>query len=252
MPSRLSIATWNLERVGLRSYKRLPAIRKKIADVAADCWVLTETRMPICPGKDYSPVHSMEAPPNRYRDADERWVSLWSRWPISSVPSRESSWSATARVDTPYGPLIVHGVVLPYRSEPGPNGDPTRVWREFSTELSLQAEDWAALRRQYPDTPLVLAGDFNQNLGGGRWYGNDKTRDLLRQALHRSGLVCLTEGDAIALGILKDRRLVDHICVSPELAVDAEFCCWERVDSHNVRMSDHPGVVARLSANGVR
>jgi hypothetical protein len=249
---RLSIATWNLERVGLGSYRRLPPIRKKIAEIAADCWVLTETRMQISPGNDYSPVHSMETPPNRQRAADERWVSVWSRWPISIVPTRESPWSATARVDTPSGPLIVQGVVLPYRSEPDPNGDPTRVWQEFSTELKLQAEDWAALRRQYPDIPLVLAGDFNQNLDGGRWYGNDVTRNLLRQAFHASGLVCLTQGDAIALGMLKDRRLVDHICVSPELAAGAEFSCWERVDSQKVRMSDHPGVVARLSDNRIR
>ncbi len=248
----LSIATWNIERVGLGSYKRLPAIKRKIAEVAADCWVLTETRTSICPGTDYSPIHSMEAPPSRERHADERWVSVWSRWPIKSVSSRESSWSATARVDSPSGPLIVHGVVLPYRNEPNPNGHPGRAWSEFSTELKLQAEDWAALRRQYPEIPFVLAGDFNQNLDDESWYGNDETRGLLRQALHRSSLVCVTEGDAIALGMLKDRRLVDHICVSPELAVDAEFFCWERVDSQNVRMSDHPGVVARLSDKRVR
>jgi endonuclease/exonuclease/phosphatase family metal-dependent hydrolase len=126
------------------------------------------------------------------------------------------------------------------------------MWSEYSSELKRQAEDWAALRRRYPDIPLVLAGDFNQNLDDERWYGNDETRALLRQALHQSSLVCVTEGDAIGLGMLKDRRLVDHICVSPELAVDAEFCCWERVDSQKVRMSDHPGVVAKLSDNRVR
>lgn len=40
----LTIATWNVERVGRRSWKRLPAIRQVMAAVDADVWVLTETR----------------------------------------------------------------------------------------------------------------------------------------------------------------------------------------------------------------
>jgi hypothetical protein len=37
--------------------------------------------------------------------------------------------------------------------------------------------------------------------------------------------------------------------VSGGLDRSCEFECWENVDREEVRMSDHPGVVVRLSVN---
>jgi len=118
------------------------------------------------------------------------------------------------------------------------------MWSEFSKELMLQGEDWAAFRRQYPGIPLVAAGDFNQNLDRARWYGNPETRRQLGEALSCAGLTCLTAEDVVATGKLSLNHLIDHICVSSDLT--GSFECWEPIDGEGVRMSDHPGVFARL------
>ncbi len=248
MPTQISIATWNLERPAVRSWKKLPAILDRVAAVSADCWVLTETRASITPVTDYFGIHS-PAHVVRREDADERWVSVWSRWPSRSIPVRESFWSATALVDAEFGQMIVHGVVLPYRNEQDPGGGRLLAWAEFRKELLLQAEDWAALRREYPGIPLVVMGDFNQNLDGAQWYGTPETRRLFRQALDGAGLRCLTEEDVVASGKLKRDHLVDHICVSTELS-GSEFACWEPEGVGGKTLSDHPGVVVRLSVDG--
>lgn len=251
MPTQFSAATWNLGRPAAKSWKKLPAIQSQMAKVSADCWVLTEARRSISPGDGYQGIHS-PAHPARRKDPDERWVSVWSRWPTKSIPVRESLWSATALVDAEFGQVIVHGVVLPYRNEPNSSGGALRIWAEFSKELILQAEDWVALQREYPGIPLVVAGDFNQNLDGVQWYGNDETRNQLRLALDGARLRCLTQQNAVTSGQLKNHHLVDHICVSTELSRNFEVDCWEPIDIDGVRMSDHPGVVVRLSANGAR
>lgn len=246
MPTQFSVATWNLERPAVRSWKKLPAIRRQIATVSADVWVLTETRRSISPGDGFQGVHS---PPHPWRreDPDERWVSIWSRWPTKDVRVRESFWAATALVDAGFGPIIVHGVVLPYRNEPSPNEE-LRVWAEFSKELLHQSGDWLALRRKYPTIPLVVAGDFNQSLDGELWYGNADTRRDLGVALNGAGLCCVTTEDVVESGKLKSNHLVDHICVSAEHSGNPDMDCWDPVDGDGVRMSDHPGVVVRLSA----
>jgi hypothetical protein len=46
--------------------------------------------------------------------------------------------------------------------------------------------------------------------------------------------------------------LVDHIYVSTELSGDFEVDCWEPVAADGTRMSDHPGVVVRLSVDRER
>jgi hypothetical protein len=244
-----SVATWNVERPSVRSWKKLPAIRGRIAAVNADVWVLTESRTSIAPGDDYLGIHSPPHPPRR-SDPDERWVSIWSRLPMERVSVRPSLWSATALIDTDLGRVLVHGVVLPFHAEPNPDGGPVLAWSEFRKELARQATDWGDLRRMYPDAPVVVAGDLNQNLDGARWYGTVETRGLLRLALDGAGLTCLTTEDAVLSGQLKFDHLVDHICVSPGLSESSTVEIWERVSFDGVRMSDHAGVAARFRANG--
>ena len=217
-----------------------------MATVSADCWVLTETRTSITPGNDYRGVHS-RAHPSRRPDPDERWVSVWSRWPIRPIPVRASPWSATAIVEAEFGPMIVHGLVLPYQLEPSADGGRASHWTEFSKEVARQAQDWGALRREYASIPVLVAGDLNQSLDGSDWYGTAATRQLLCSALDDAGLRCLTKDDAVASGKLRRNHLVDHICVSSELRGDFDIECWEPVRSDGTRMSDHPGVIARLA-----
>jgi len=247
MPRQVSIATWNLERPAVWSWKKLPAIRSRMAAISADCWILTETRTSITPGKGYSGIHSPEHPLRR-PDPDERWVSVWSRWPIKTVSVRASPWSTTALVDTEFGQVIVHGLVLPYHAERSADGQKSPQWAEFSRELTRQAADWVALRREYPRIPLVVAGDFNQSMDGSRWYGTADMRRQLGLALDGAGLSCLTTEDAVASGKLSLGHLVDHICVSTEFIEAYEVDCWDPVGDDGNRISDHPGVVVRLIA----
>jgi hypothetical protein len=152
-PESVSLATWNLERPSLVSWKRLPAMREKVFDVLpVDIWILTESRTTLSPGADYLGLHSAPHPARR-EDEDERWVSIWSRWPIRLVDERPTPWSVTGISESPMGPLLVRGLVLLYREEPDPSGAPTRRWAEFSRELELQAEDWMQLRQRYPEMP---------------------------------------------------------------------------------------------------
>jgi len=46
--------------------------------------------------------------------------------------------------------------------------------------------------------------------------------------------------------MLKAHHLVDHICVTADLAHDAHMSCWEPVDAAGQRLSDHPVVVVDL------
>jgi hypothetical protein len=155
-------------------------------------------------------------------------------------------WSATARIDTPIGELLVHGVVLPYMNEPGKDGERVPGWSRFMEELGHQADHWRHLVADYPAIPIVVAGDMNQNLDGGRWYGSRQTRHALREALTAAGLKCLTAEDVVAARKLNRSHLVDHICTSDGLALVGGISCWESV-MDGLRMSDHPGVSVRLS-----
>jgi hypothetical protein len=58
------IATWNLERPSLRSWKRLPRQRTRMAEIDADIWILTETRASISPAEGY---HGLHSPPHPLR-----------------------------------------------------------------------------------------------------------------------------------------------------------------------------------------
>ena len=244
------IATWNLERPSARSWKRLPRQRARMASVAADIWVLTETRASISPSDGYYGIH---APPHPARrpDEDERWVSIWSRWPLrpTGLPP-DPRGAVSAVVSTPDGDLIVYGTVLPWANEKGDDGN-ARMWQVHYEAIDQQGEDWRTLRQQYPDAPLVVAGDFNQDRDGSGWYGTHQGRDLLTRALDEAQLICLTDEDVVASGKLRESHLVDHIAICRRWARGSrsEVTCWEQIDDDGTRLSDHPTVAIDLAQN---
>ena len=214
----MRIATWNLERAADRekNSRRLDLI----ASVDADIWVLTETHdeIDLAP-LGHRPARSEHDPAAR---PGEWWVTIWSRLPITRVIAVEDSVRATAvLVDSPFGPLIVFGTVLPWGTDPGPTGD-ARGWTEHHRVIPLQGNEWTALRGRYPDTALCVAGDFNTNLGGPHYYGTNRGRVLLRTALRDAGLACLTETQQIPEAALVDPPM-DPIALSSDLATR---CSW--------------------------
>lgn len=243
----MRIATWNLERPSLRSWKRLPRQRTRMAEIDADIWILTETRASISPAEGY---HGLHSPPHPLRrpDADERWVSIWSRWPLrpSGLPP-DPRGAVSAVVASPTGDVIVYGTVLPWANDKG-DDDQARMWQIHYQQIERQAEDWRALRELHPGAPLVVAGDFNQDRDGSGWYGTHRGRGLLTQALDDVDLACVTAEDVVATGKLRESHLIDHIalCTRWNISPDIRLTCWEQTDPDGTHLSDHPTVAIDL------
>lgn len=241
--SQLRVATWNLERVSPRSWRKLPAQRAAMARVGADVWVLTETRTGVSPGEGFHPLHCPARDSGHHAD-DERMVSIWSRWPIEPTGLEPRARGAVSGVvESPFGRTAVFGSVIPYANAKGPDGT-SRMWQEHYTEIERLAEEWTALAAEMP---LIVAGDFNQDRDGSGWYGTKKGRAMLTDALDAAGMTCVTEADMVANGRLRTKHLIDHVCLTEDLAARVRSVeCWEAVDAAGIRMSDHPGVVVRL------
>lgn len=245
----IRLATWNLERVSPRAWLRAPAQQRRMTEVAADIWVLTETFVTRSPGKPFAGVFS---PPHRERhsDPDERWTAIWSHWPIETVaePAPHRRGTVTALVTTPEGPLLVYGTVIAYQHEPHhDDGRPARGWEVHAAEVARQVAEWRRLRELFPGVPLVVAGDFNQARSGARWsYGTNAARQALTDGLADAGLVCLTQVDLASAGVVSERSHVEHICVSAELTAESRVLAWDRVDLQGTRLSDHPTIAIDL------
>ena len=243
------IATWNLERPSRRSWKRLPRQRARMAEVDADVWVLTETRASIAPADGFHGVHT---PPHQLRrpDEDERWVSIWSRWPLqpTDLPP-DPRGAVSAVVEAPDGPVLVYGTVLPWANDPGDDGS-RRMWQVHYEQIERQGAEWRLLRERHPVLPLVFAGDFNQDRDGSGWYGTHHGRQLLTDALDDAGLICASAEDVVATGKLRAHHLVDHIAICSRWAVRSDLAlhCWEHIDIDGTRLSDHPTVALDVVA----
>lgn len=219
-----------------------------MALVNADIWVLTETHLGHAPSAEHR--FSVFSPPHPDRRPEpERWTAIWSRWPLTALddPPAHRRGTVAAIVETPSGPLIVYGTVLAWANEPHfDDGRPARMWEVHHAEAERQAGEWAAIAAAHPGIPLLVAGDFNQDRDGSGWYGTPRARRTVSEGLDAAGLVCVTEPGAVSAGWLQDGHLIDHICVSTELAASAVVHCWAPIDAEGQRLSDHPTVAVDL------
>jgi len=221
-----------------------------MAEVAADVWVLTETHVEHVPGRDFAGVHS--PPFEERRPKAERWVGIWTRWPIVELsdPAAHRRGSLAALIETPSGPIVVYGTVIPYANDPWLDGDsPARKWEAHLAAIDRQGAEWSQLRADRPGVPLIVAGDFNQTRDGSTYYGSQEVWSRLSARLDSAGLRCLTDTDVIAAGLLPSGHLVDHICASSEVAQVGKMHCWPAHDG-SVRFSDHPTVAVDLGIKG--
>ena len=80
--------------------------------------------------------------------------------------------------------MIVYGTVIAWANEKlHDNGESARMWEVHLAEIERQGKEWRRLGDQYPVTPLIVAGDFNQDRDGSGWHGTKRTRWLLGQKL---------------------------------------------------------------------
>ncbi len=95
-----------------------------------------------------------------------------------SIPSSVTKRTVAALLDLGrLGQLIVYGTVLPWKD------DEFSGWSKHHSVIEQQAAEWLALRKQYPNTPLCIAGDFNSDMGSGSRYGTKQGVTALRRGL---------------------------------------------------------------------
>lgn len=242
MQESLKIANWNIERIN-PTQQRSRIIKEHISSVGADIWFLTETHENVGPGEEFFSCFSGE--PERASQIGERWVGLFTRWPMTPLTEfvSDAPRCATAHIpDSPFGELVLYGTVLPWTNAwhgiPGANG------QAFEAALSVQRDDWLRLAQHFPDATLILAGDFNQDLAPWHYYGSKRKRVLLESALRNANLIPLTAGtdDPIARDS-SPFACIDHICISAGKDwVSTNTQRWPDTPTPVRALSDHFGV----------
>jgi len=249
-PVTLKIANWNLERVS-PSQQRAIVIKKHISAVGADIWYLTETHENLGPDGEFFSCFSTE--PDRPSQSGERWVGLFSRWPMTSLSAFVSDTSRCAAghvADSPFGELVLFGGVLPWTTSW--RGIPSANGQAFDAALSAQSDDWQRLSQAFPDATLIVAGDFNQDLAARHYYGSKKKRYLLENTLNKCSLTPLTAGvnDPIARDSTP-YACIDHICISAgQNWIPSDTQRWPDSPAPIRKMSDHFGVSVEIMRRG--
>lgn len=161
-------------------------------------------------------------------------AAIWSRWPITTVPTYDARQAVCGLAETPVGPLLVYATIIPYNFA-GVRQKKATLWQRHREAIAGQGQDWANLRAIYPDIPLCVAGDFNQTLRHDSWYPKDLVNALLA-ALEKNGLTCLTKGQG----------RIDHICISQGREQEGEPGTWPAKNEAGKAMSDRGGVWVAL------
>lgn len=239
------IATWNLERPRINGSARNARLMDSIRRIDADIWILTETNAVIVPESTSDPVAKylgLPTSPRTFHKTGENCTTVWSRFGIKqSIPTFDRGMAVCAEIETPLGPFIVYGTLITYAGDKGEEGI-SKAWGEHRLAARGNAADWAGIRNQYPGHWLCVAGDFNQNRDGTRWYCDPEAEATVTQGLKAAGMRCVTEHDIRReFGIA--RANIDHICVSDALnaRVGKESYWMEE------GVSDHNGVVVDVS-----
>lgn len=243
----LKVGTWNVQygRGAEKNATRLALLLAQDADV----WVLTETHDEL----DLSPQYTSATTTSRYtREVESRWTTIWTKRPIvEHFETRDRTRTLAVGVNVAGRKVVVYGTVLPWQFDADPSGQ-APGWAEFARVTPLQGAEWAGLRAQHPEAVVIVAGDFNQNLGGPHYYGAESCRVLLREQLSAADLVCLTDVDEMSPGTLANPP-IDHVCVgipaSSQLASKI-VTGWEG-KQNGVRLSDHSAVIAEMTVRTV-
>jgi endonuclease/exonuclease/phosphatase family metal-dependent hydrolase len=246
----VKIANWNLERV-LPSQPRCSSIREHFLKIDADIWILTETHELVGPGGGYSSVMSGE--PDRESKPGEHWAGIWSRHPITHLPSfvSDAARCTAAYIKHPdIGEIVVYAMVLPW------TGSEWRGFRSadgvaFAEALNTYVGDWQKLHAAFPNALHIVAGDFNQDLAPYHYYGSKKQRGLLEAALAASSIkmTALTAeaNDPIDWDRKQRYACIDHICVSESPGIHAgRTIRWPEIGKPDPRLSDHAGIAVEL------
>jgi hypothetical protein len=155
---QLRICTWNLDhaRGRPRDVDRVRLIDESNCDVL----VLIETCDRIRPTSSaYAGEHSRPRP---HCPEGERWTSVWTRLPVlKRITTIDPLWTVALLLSYENEDLLTYGTVLPWQPDVGDaHADPLpRNWQEHRRVVEEQTQEWRALRAQFPDGFLAIAGD---------------------------------------------------------------------------------------------
>jgi hypothetical protein len=177
-----------------------------LSDVNADIIVLTETNFVIDPGEEYTPLSSAPLPiPGSYDYKDgENITTIWSKYPIRRIKTRNGNTSVCAYVETPHGGLIVYGTLIGITGR----GDP-----KFLSHLEEQICDWEGFS---DDDTVCIAGDFNVTFSD-KLYNHPEARRSISECFKNRGITNLTDTKELP-------NNVDQIAISDEF--------WNRANVH--------------------
>ena len=253
MTNRLRVATWNLDRPGFRKKNRLEPQLEVLASINADILILTETHESARPsGYEH---HLASEPDPRYHKSGESCASIWSRYPLTAIPTAADNryFTVCAEIQGPtgIGPMIVYGTIITYHGDGVYEGVP--AWSRHRTAVTTQVAEWYALSQRYPDHMRIIAGDFNENLDGKRWYGVKDAKAAITTGLTEASMTCPTAATDLSLingpGRLS-RSTVNHICVSEFNATVVGVRAWEGTQSDTV-LSDHNGILVDIDVKPI-
>jgi endonuclease/exonuclease/phosphatase family metal-dependent hydrolase len=234
----MRVATWNLMRPR-QGTRRWGELLEHVGRIEADVWVLTETGKDFSPGPQFRLVAESAVAPDR--TARESWVAIWARGTGSAVPTADPQRTACACIGTAAGgSVVVYGTVLPWLSD---SRWPERGFRAFERALTQQFTDWRQLQRDYFGVPLVVAGDFNQDLAPFHYYGSGRGKRLLGQTLADAELHVATGGPLDPLLGYPRRASIDHICATRQFRAVRNPVVWPAPERVGKALTDHFGVL---------
>ncbi len=244
----LKLVNWNVKWApdsrGARETERLNEIRMRIEQHAPDVLCLTEAYTKktwiqeghtICSRPDYGyPI-----------EEGRRKVLLWSKEPWEQVDDVGSNSLPPGRfvsgvTKTSVGELTVIGVCIPWhdsRARTSRGSECKKRWEDHEQYLHGLAE---ILGRPSAGR-LVVMGDFNQQIGQGS-FTPLRLRELLQRAFPQHMTIATP-----ALGLQGD-RLIDHIAISDDLAVESLGVISKWDGDRELSDGRHHGTAAEVSA----
>ncbi|MEM9033752.1 MAG: endonuclease/exonuclease/phosphatase family protein [Actinomycetota bacterium] len=232
MTSNARVGTWNLAWPARRPNARTIEIERRIAEFQADVFVATECQLASTPDGwhllDAGPDWGYRSPGGR-RKVQLRSARLWEEVSIDRRAATALDGRLCAgRTDTPIGPLTVLGVCIPWADAHVRTGRADRDrWAEHVDFLAALPAIISDLPR-----PLLVAGDFNQQL----------PRTRAPKGVHTALEAAFTELRIVTRGT--DRKLIDHIAVSPDLTAGAIELIQPEHDGG--QLTDHLGAVTSV------
>ena len=233
----ISVMTWNTEWA-TPSSDRGRRIASIVEAAGADIAVVTEGVRHLLPATG----SMIDAGDNwGYGPKPERRkVIVWSRYPLTLDLTGTDGGAlgrlAVATAATPAGPLRILGVCIPWRDAHVNTGrGDASPWSEHMDYLDRLERLLVELDQH---VPTVIAGDFNQRIPRGRQPARvaDRLIDVL------AGWTIHTAGD------FPNGPHIDHIATDRRFILESARD-WPASD-HLGRLSDHAGVICRLTVAG--